>query len=174
MENSQRTDGFRGGIQPGTSAYDPLSRQMNKRLTKVKKILASELSPLGYSMRVGIGRNDHPVLRRGCSPDGGIWFDQSGKAVAAFETKKRGKKGNAHERWFKNFMFIGHIYKGIRYVTFASGEGCGSGMGEDFHTVLEMHGRKENIMYPDGASFFFSPDGFTDAEVIEIMRKAVL
>lgn len=172
-EKSQRTNGFNGGIQEGASAYDSLSREMNIRLTKMKKTLASELSPLGYSMRAVVNGNDHAVLRRGCSPDGGIWYDPTGNAIAAFESKKQGRNGNAHERWFKNFIFIGHIYKGIRYVTFVSGEGCGSGMGDDFQSVLEMHDRKINILYPDGASFFFSPDGFTDAEVLEIMRKAV-
>jgi hypothetical protein len=172
-EISQRTNGFKGGIQAGASAYDAMSRQMNIRLTEMKRILASELSPSGYTMKAGIDGRDHAILRRGCSPDGGIWFDPSGNAVAAFESKKQGRNGNAHERWFKNFMFIGHIYKGIRYVTFASGEGCGSGMGKDFVSFLDMHGRKTNILHPDGASFFLSEDGFTDQEVLDIMRKAV-
>lgn len=171
--NSQRTNGFNGGVKAGTSTYDLLSRRMNICLTKMKKSLATELLPLGYSMKNGINGKDDPILRRGCSPDGGIWFNQMGNAIAAFESKKQGRRGNAHERWFKNNEFIGHIYKGIRYVTFVSGEGCGSGMGEDFQTFLEMRDRKINILYPDGASFYFSSDGFTDAEVLEIMRKAV-
>jgi len=172
--SSQRTEDFRGGIQLGATAYDDLSREMNIRLTRIKKSLATELSQSGYSMKVKINENDHAVLHRGCSPDGGIWFDATGKAIVAFESKKQGVRGNAHERWFKNFMFISHIYNGIRYVTFVSGKGCDSNMGDDFRSFLEMQGRKTDILYPDGASFFLSQSGFTDDEVREIMRKAVV
>lgn len=173
-QNSQRTEGFKGGIQSGSSSYDDLSRKMNIRLTKIKKTLATELLPLGYSMKVGIDGSDHSILHRGMSPDGGIWFDPSGKAICAFETKKQGIKGNAHERWFKNYMFVGHIYSGIRYVTFLAGEGCDSGMASDFKTLMEIHNRKFDVLYPDGPSFFSRVDGFTDSEICEIMRKGIL
>lgn len=179
-----RTDGYKGGIATGSTAYDSSSRRLNASLTRIKKELAKELSPMGYTMRTSLGATDCEFLLRRLSPDGGIWFDSGGRAIAAFEAKKQDHKGNAHERWFKNHAFLNRIHPNIRYVTFLSGSGCrtertsedngDNAMGRDFMTFQRMHGRDFGTIYPYGVSFLASMDGFTDFEIAEAMRRAIL
>lgn len=167
MSSSQRTDDFHGGIQVGSSAYDEQSRNLNRLLTVVKHDLQRELESEGIVL---VSRLDH------MSPDGGIWF-RGTDALVAFEAKKQGVRGNAHERWFKNHRFLTHLHPGIRYVTFATGEGAEAGcrMYEDFNRMLLTEGKTEwNILHPEGCSFYCRRDGFDRDEILEIMRKAIL
>lgn len=178
MKISQRDAGFNGGIKVGSTAYDSTSRTLNTRLTDAKNILEKELDSHGYTLLRRIDRRTNPILIKGANPDGGIWLDPNGIIIAAFEAKKQGIRGNAHERWFKNHRLLSHINPDIRYVTFLSGEGAidDSGMAGDFKTVLLMEGKEPTFgtIHPKGCSFVASKDGFSLSEVVEIMRKAVM
>lgn len=123
----QRQDGFRGGIQPGTIAGNLSSRQLDV-LTRdyiqtlpssarwVKGLSASELRT-ALSTRL-----DDTSRIAGFRPDGGLFTDTRRKPVVAIECKFQGERGNAIERWYKNFAISQRL--GVRrYVTFCLGDG---------------------------------------------------
>lgn len=178
MKICQRDIGYNGGIKVGSTAYDSTSRTLNTRLTDAKNILENEPDLCGYTLLRRLNKRTNPILIKGVNPDGGIWLNPNGIPIAAFEAKKQGIRGNAHERWFKNHRFLSYINPDIRYVTFLSGEGAidDSGMAGDFKTVLLMEGKQPTfgIIHPKGCSFVASKDGFSLSEVLGIMRKAVM
>lgn len=128
---SQRTNNFKGGIQAGTTASNMMSRSLDSRLLESAHLLnrtqpgitatwCKSLDAVDLSNRLGVPES-HVV---GVAPDGGIWFKPDGKRqlVLAAEAKKQGAKGNAIERWYKNWATLSHLKIGV-YLTVCTGEG---------------------------------------------------
>ena len=98
---------FKGGIQPGTVAFDEQSRAMDDN-AKSAMIRVADLLQSSYPELVVQSKLDQSQIPGGvgsCAPDGGVWF-YKGQLIAAFESKKQGAKGNAIERWFKNNFLV--------------------------------------------------------------------
>jgi hypothetical protein len=167
-----------GGIQKGTTAYDSHSRTLNQQLTLAKRELAEELIGRGYTMLPRLAASKVPGGFEGMAPDGGIWYDRSGKIVAVFEGKKQGSKGNAHERWYKNNAIISHLNPLAKYVTFCCGAGVlrESTMYKCFGFALARERKKPcswNKLHSTGVSFFGSEHGFTVEQLKTIMRESI-
>lgn len=124
---SQRTDGYNGGVQAGTSATSAESASHERAL---RAAVARSSCPAnlvwipGYSgedLAALLGADD--VKLQGIQPDGGIWIDPETRLpVVAAEAKKQGAQGNAIERWHKNWDVLKRL--GVRvYVTFCVGDG---------------------------------------------------
>ena len=160
---------FRGGIQKGTTALDEDSRRLDVSAKEARDILAEEFSNLtliktmSKDLKISLVGDDC----FGFSPDGGAWFDSSGKLVASFECKKQGMQGNAYERWWDNAITSKYINENVIYVTFCTGEGAEPG------NCLDKLSRKAKIMLGDNFRFHMSPNGFTDDEILEIMRNTL-
>jgi len=128
---------FKGGIQPGTVAFDEESRAMDDN-AKSAMIRVANLLQLSYPELVVQAKLDQSQIPGGigsCAPDGGVWF-YKGQLIAAFESKKQGAKGNAIERWFKNNFIVRSINPTATYVTFASGDGVVAG--NPIHRILHI------------------------------------
>jgi hypothetical protein len=161
---SQRDEGYNGGIQAGTTAYDEQSKKMDKLL----KECADELIPntsgfrsikqFSNQMKVDlVGENCF-----GFAPDGGSWFIGD-RLVAVFEGKKQNLLGNANERWFKNASVAKSINPDVKYITFCSGAGAKKG------ECLEKMSRLAKYTMGENFKFHMSPDGFTKEQVSRIM-----
>ena len=122
---SQRQDGFRGGIQQGTSATTSESASLDKGPRDYvdahdfgdawRSTLDSDALKEAFGSKL-----KSPIA--GFQPDGGIFLSKEGKPEVVFESKHQGERGNALERWYKNFAIAKRL--GCkRYVTFCSGDG---------------------------------------------------
>jgi hypothetical protein len=123
----QRQDGFRGGIQLGSTAGNLSSRQLDT-LTReyIQSIPSSTRWVKGLSandLRVALQTSLDDASRiAGFRPDGGIFVDRKRQPLVAVECKFQGERGNAIERWYKNFAISQRL--GVkRYVTFCLGDG---------------------------------------------------
>jgi len=159
MKVSQRTAGFNGGIQSGTTAYDDKSKKLDVSLKESRDAI---IGTNNLSCKKRFVKEDKTKYVGddcfGFEPDGGAWF-LGDKLVAVFEAKKQGLKGNANERWFKNAIIAKHINPDVKYVTFCSGEGAREG------EVFDKMRRLAEITMGENYSFVLSPDGFTPEEV---------
>lgn len=170
---------FHGGIQPGTTAYTPESEELQTTTTRVRNRIITDLAPEGYVCKSKLAKDEIPGGLDGCQPDGGIWYDTTGRAVVAVESKYQGVGGNAHERWYKNHAIISHIYPGIRYLTFCSGKGFVPTVPRPyrgFGFALAREGKDPhawNILHPIGVSFFNSEPGFADEFMYRVMVAAI-
>lgn len=165
---SQRTNGFRGGIQSGSCATDDMARGLDVSCKEVWRSLSEEYDSFGVQRKL---RQDQvPGGLVGCEPDGGAWF-LNGRLVAVFEGKKQGVRGNAIERWYKNQFVCRTMNPSVCYVTFAVGEGARSG--EVIERILSPAHERFNEFIPCGNSCFLSPEGFTKEEIERIMRKVL-
>lgn len=125
--SSQRDAGYNGGIQPGTSATTEASSTHERALRAAVKSTPAHPGLVwrpGYSgeeISTILGLQD--LVLQGVQPDGGVWADvETGLPVLAAEAKKQGEKGNAIERWYKNWDVLSVL--GVRrYVTFCVGDG---------------------------------------------------
>lgn len=154
-----------GGIQPGTTAWDNQSLKHDKvvRLAskEAEKIL-QERYP-GITRHNKVSKDSLPTGFGACSPDGGVWYYQD-KLIAAFEAKKQGPRGNAIERWYKNYFLIKEINDRCPLVTYAIGEGVR--YGNPIHVILHAaHRGQYNTFRPDGPSCFLDEEGFTFEEI---------
>lgn len=155
------------GIQKGTTAYDEMSRSIDKHVRDLRDELQNSFPNL--TMKKKLLKEEIPYGKGACSPDGGLWFKE-GKLVAAFEAKKQGDKGNAIDRWYKNFYVCQKINPEISYVTFAIGEGASNVICE---TLNIAH---EGIFdqYRKGkASCFLCDEGFTIEQIRDIMQTVL-
>jgi hypothetical protein len=150
-----------GGIQPGTTAWD--SQSLNH--DKVVRLASKEAEKILQKKYPGIKRLNKllkealPTNIGACSPDGGVWYYQD-KLIAAFEAKKQGPRGNAIERWYKNYFLIKEINDRCPLVTYAIGEGVRQG--NPIHVILHAaHGGQYNAFRSNGPSCFLSEEGFT-------------
>jgi len=117
-----------------------------------------------------------------CEPDGGsFWFD--GLPQVIFEAKKQDKSGQAgYQLAYKNLDVISVINPNCDYIIFAMGEGaiCKNSDGK---TQVDMgvwnrfaHNLKvEFDNHPLGKRLntyvYQSPNGFTDKEMMDIIKK---
>jgi len=162
---SQRVNGFKGGIQAGTTAFDKDSKLLDKQLKEARELYKSQ----NHSLKcVSVFSKEDKIKYVGddCfgfAPDGGAWFLDD-KLVAVFEAKKQGLGGNAYERWWDNAMTAKHINPDVMYITFCSGPGSAEG------ECLDKLRRKAEIMLGKNYKFHMSPEGFTFNEVNAIMQ----
>lgn len=119
-----RQNGFLGGVQNGTSATSPSSKGLEQIvrtniLDKSEGVWRSGYSGEQLKKQLDITSD---IELAGCYPDGGIFLDKNGNPEISFECKYQGDKGNAIERWYKNYSFMRKL--GVKkYVTFCLGEG---------------------------------------------------
>lgn len=123
-------NGFKGGIQVGTTAASEESKSLESILTREQYKLIPKLeSPYTYQKSLSgemykkmVGSKlEEPIS--GMSPDGGIFTNsETGKIQLISEGKKNGLKGNAVERWGKN-AGMAQTVNVLRYVTYCLGEG---------------------------------------------------
>jgi hypothetical protein len=154
-----------GGIQPGTTAWDAQSLNHDK----VVRLASKEAEKILQERYPGIQRHNKiikeslPTKIGACSPDGGVWYYQ-GKLIAAFEAKKQGPRGNAIERWYKNYFLIKEINDRCPLVTYAMGEGVREG--NPIQVILHAaHKGQYNTFRSEGPSCFLKEDGFTLEEI---------
>lgn len=127
--DTQRTSGYKGGIQAGTTAISRQSTSIETALqaavTKFNQGSPGRLwkkSETAQNVASRLGIPESSIA--GISPDGGIWTGEEGsdQIILAAEAKKQGAKGNAIERWYKNWMVLSRLNVGI-YLTVCLGEG---------------------------------------------------
>ena len=167
---------FRGGIQVGTTAFDEQSKMMDDN-AKVACEIAFQLLEIQYpglTFQRKLHQSQIPGGVGSCAPDGGVWF-YNGKLIAAFESKKQGKKGNAIERWFKNNFIIKAINPESTYVTFASGEGVVAG--NPIHRILHIahcggNGAINEIV-PFKNNLHCDVNGFSVEEMVSIISDTI-
>lgn len=121
---SQRQDGYNGGIQVGKSASSVSSKDLEKTVRDYLIENKPERWIPGYTgeqIKDMLGSTFSNRIS-GCYPDGGIITDEMGFPLISFECKYQGEKGNAIERWFKNYAILSAL--GVkRYITFCAGDG---------------------------------------------------
>lgn len=154
----QRQEGFRGGIQPGTTAGNLSSRQLDDLTREYIQTLPSSSRWLkGLSaneLRTALStRLDDTSRIAGFRPDGGIFVDRKRNPLVAVECKFQGERGNAIERWYKNFAVSQRL--GVRrYVTFCLGEGFFDG-----RSAERTLGTAVAIFEPDKKDVWDSDEG---------------
>ena len=164
---------FKGGIQPGTTAFDEQSKAMDDN-AKLACEIAFQLQYPGLTFQKKLDQSQIPGGIGSCAPDGGVWF-YNGKLIAAFESKKQGSKGNAIERWFKNNFIIKAINPAATYVTFASGEGVVAG--NPIHRILHIAHCGDNgfmnEIVPFKNNLHCNVDGFSVEEMVNIISDTI-
>jgi hypothetical protein len=164
---------MKGGIQPGTTAWDSQSLKHDK--------LVRQAAEMAYE----ILKDKHPDLTKhrklpkeyifdgigACQPDGGVWFF-GGRLIAAFEAKKQGPRGNAIERWYKNYFLLKEVNPRCPLVTYAIGEGVRSGSPIE-RILYAAHRGKYNVFCDAGPSCFLKEDGFSLEELYTNMVKFI-
>jgi hypothetical protein len=174
----QQTQKKKGGIQKGSTASSEKSVRLDKQCKNAAQRLAKEIS--GYTKGHWKKKKLFEGVESGCMPDGGLWFDIEGKVKVAFEAKHQGNHGNAQERHAKNYI-IAKAHRGInfKYITVMTGAGAAPNGVLDKYAQTMLYcenspgNRDTNIIHPDGLSFILKPEGFTDQEIEELLRKAL-
>ena len=163
----------------GDIASSPESKNLDTNTKKaMKNIISSLLTKYelsyGHTNRVtknSDGRLDEFVslgISLGCVPDGGMWFekkDGTRKLRFVFESKHQGKKGNAIERWGKNYILCKMLNPEVKYVTFLTGEGCQEG------EILYRFAKSMEVLDPKNTLFHSSENGFTQDQIESIMKS---
>ena len=163
----------------GDIASSPESKNLDNNTKKaMKNIISSLLTKYelsyGHTNRVtknSDGRLDEFVslgISLGCVPDGGMWFekkDGTRKLRFVFESKHQGKKGNAIERWGKNYILCKMLNPEVKYVTFLTGEGCQEG------EILYRFAKSMEVLDPKNTLFHSSENGFTQDQIESIMKS---
>jgi len=197
-KKSQRTDGFRAGIQTGQQAGDEASIKLDTMLKELKGEIYQKIAHLGITYDDGISQEwmqnhaDRAVrrLQIGLRPDGGIWYYNGW--VIIFEAKKQGEEGNALERWEKNYNRAKLIWPFLRYITLGVGEyfainnkgkdNAGLKHASDTFSIEPRHiidhrpdtFKELNNLYSDGVSWFVNPAGFDRTFVKQMMLDGIL
>lgn len=163
-KKSQRKDGFKGGIQKGTTAFDIYSKELDgslkKAIANIKEVFPKlhVIKQMKKDMKLALVGDDC----FGFAPDGGAWF-KNGKLVAVFEAKKQGEDGNAYERWWDNATTAKYLNKKVLYVTFCTGAGAAK------DKCLDKLRRKAGIMLGKNFKFYNKVEPFTQEEIEKIM-----
>ena len=159
---------FKGGIQPGMTAFDEESRDLDTSLKQISKSLAQT-----YDQFEVVHQFNHAQKMQwvgddcfGFAPDGGAWFLDD-ELVAVFEAKKQNASGNAQERWWDNACTAQFINNTVRYHTFCRGSGCAT------NAPLHRLSRKAPLMLGTNFTFSLSETGFTKYQ-IESQMRAIL
>lgn len=164
---------MRGGIQPGTTASSPASEKIDKQVRRISKEVFAKLKPK-YPLLEKHYKLPKKYLFEGigaCQPDGGVWI-YGGKILSAFEAKYQGARGNAIERWFKNYHHIMENNPRCPLVTFAAGPGTLPGNPIFKALYRPVRGQYDKIRN-DGPSVFLGEIGFTDQFVEGIITRFV-
>ena len=156
---------FRGGIQPGTTAFDDESRDLDASVKSIAKQLAEEYNQFDVTWIFSHAQKMQWVGDDcfGFAPDGGAWF-LNDTLVAVFEAKKQGLGGNAQERWWDNACTARYINESVRYHTFCRGQGCAE------KGPLDRLSRKAPLMLGTNFTFSLSQTGFSHQEIESQMR----
>lgn len=123
---TQRIDGFRGGVQEGSSAGSGESRSTESLLRQaVARVRTGDqlIWKPGFSAKELSILLDVPASNLvGANPDGGVFLAPDGRPLVAAEAKRQGMGGNAIERWFKNYSLFSELGCKV-YLTVCTGEG---------------------------------------------------
>jgi hypothetical protein len=170
---------FKGGIQKGTTAWDGSSLNLDQQVRRIAKKLQNhaKIITLGITSSKKLRKDQIPGGIGSCAPDGYVWFDKEGKAIAAFEAKKQGASGNAIERWFKNEHVLRTLNKDINYVTFTMGEGATekTSIGQILAIAVYENGEHHFNKYrKNNNSIFMSVNGYNDEDIESIMLEALV
>lgn len=189
---SQRQEGYEGGVQKGTSATTRDSRETELLVRQSAKAAANHSDATewvtglsGDALKEALGLEDFEATVIGAYPDGGIWLLKHNKApLVMVEAKYQGEKGNAIERWYKNY----HTLKALgvrRFVTVCTGEGFYDGNSAQRTVQLAvgmdraergMSGNEEIWNNPAGGVWFYRFKDSTEVEKFDlssVIRKAV-
>tara|TARA_R110000824_G_scaffold366_4_gene2636 strand:+ start:101 stop:616 length:516 start_codon:yes stop_codon:yes gene_type:complete len=153
------------GIQPGTTAWDERSLKLDKQVKSASKVVFEKMQEKYPELEYLNKLPKNMILDAvgACQPDGGVWL-YKGRVVAAFEAKKQNDRGNAIERWYKNFFLLKEVNKRVPYITFAIGAGAQEGkpIWKALYSVMKG---QFNQIRPHGPSCFLKPEGFTAKEI---------
>ena len=164
---------YNGGIQPGTTASSAASDKIDKQVRRISKKVHAKLKSK-YPKLERYHKLPKKYLFEGigaCSPDGGVWF-YDGKLIAALEAKHQGPKGNAIERWFKNYHHIVETNPRCPLVTFATGKGTLPGKPIYKSLYRPVRGRYD-VIRPSGPSVFLNEVGFSDEFVENTITRFI-
>lgn len=155
----------------GKYANTAKSKRLDKKL--LQRICKEIDTPLNHTSKLSL----HHIAKLGCQPDGGF-FDNNGKMIAAFEAKTQGNKGNAIERWWKNYCIIKHFHPECKYITLAAGDGCikDGPIYANFALALHLEDKPNdsfNQLHNTGVSFYISQYGFFEEDIKEIVENAI-
>jgi hypothetical protein len=179
---SQRTDGFKGGIPQGVSTFDIPT----KKLDELTKLVAAHLATDPDILAAGLNYTKHfsqlelggEGAKQWAAPDGGLWRDKNDRILFMIEAKKQDKMGNAFERWYANREYFNYN-KGVRSLTLLAGEGCkpNTTMHRECTGVLLREGKPAtsfNVTHLSGASFYTFENGLSYRGVLYVMKEWLL
>ena len=160
------------GIQKGQVATDALARKLDYQCKNQSKKLYERLSSLYPKLKYQskLNQSQIPGGVGGCEPDGGLWFYDD-LLIAVFEGKKQQNKGNAIERWFKNYYICKEINDDLSYVTFCTGEGVNGVIPKALNVA---HPKGWNEYYGGKNSCYLSEEGFADDHIYNVMEEVIL
>ena len=190
----------RKGIQPGQVAQNCSSKDLHQSLGRICQKVLTDLQveyPTLIWQKGLTGKEiseltkieiDEETRTTGCQPDGGIflWVDPRGGRIplVGFEAKNQADRGNAIERWFKNWAVLKSFGPRFCYITFCTGLGAAPEgiIVRILNNALLSYGqeslsrriRKWNRFYTSGPSLYRSVRGFSEARMETIVRKALL
>jgi hypothetical protein len=165
------------GEQSRTEESAKLDNTLKVAAPRVYQILKDEYPELTWSPGLKREANDEC----GVSPDGGI-FSYKGTIVAAFEAKHQGPRGNAIERWCKNYLHLKTKSPTMTYVTFATGAGVAEfgPVKKHFNTHFRRIVGEEptyNVIRPGCTTVYLSEHGFqmdyVEAEVVKCVKASI-
>jgi hypothetical protein len=175
-----------GGIQKGTEAGSAESKQLDGDVKVIAEAIAQAQTQYFYESghrsldetkfnRQTVAEASLPemrgIVRQGCMPDGGMWFDAPRNSPrtlkVAFEAKHQQDGGNAIERWCKNYLLCNRLWPTSKYVTFMTGEGARVG------GVLHSFGETMSAVNGPDCIFYYAPDGFTQEGIFNIMNSVL-
>lgn len=165
-----------GGIQKGTSATSVESAQLDADMRIAAKqamdILAPDYPRLTWARDIKRA-NDYCV---GMCPDGGCWY-YDGKLIMVAEAKYQGPKGNAAERWYKNYFMAFRRNPEVSYLTFVSGAGSAEKVSarKIFTTCLAELDMPLtwDIINPGAPSFYGKTYGFEMDNIVSVMVECI-
>jgi hypothetical protein len=187
---TQRTGGFQGGIQAGTSATSEESSKLEVHLRKANQMVRPLVPSLtwksGYSHTEIATAFGYPNAKAvGFRPDGGVWFQGSDPApLMASEAKKQGPLGNAIERWYKNLRIAEALGNEV-YLTVCTGEGFFNDRSAQacLETAIlsdpaQAHRAEDNTIWnhPVGSIWLYryeSAEEATDAVLAQLVQDAL-
>jgi hypothetical protein len=184
---SQRTHGFKGGVQAGTTSQTAESVKLEKLLRQAADIVAESrrdvvlvkrLSGAEIAQRLNFTHARVP----GVAPDGGVWLDaETGQVLMAAEAKKQGVNGNAIERWYKNHAVVGAM-GGEVYLTVCAGEGFFEERSAQLTLQLALaineqgHGERRIWNSPNGRLWLYrykDVDALTVDDMVRLLNRAL-
>jgi hypothetical protein len=163
------------GIQLGTTAFDFDSKSFDDIFRySVSPMIYRRVAELpGFSFQTKLAQYQIPGgkgKKCGCQPDGGIVFYKN-TPILAIEAKKQNSKGNAIERWFKNYYILTKLNSEVTYITFATGSGCFSN--GPVESTLRLVHEEYNKFYLRGASCFFIDKSFDKEQILKIVEDCL-